>query len=112
MDRFAAILLVLISTLRDDPDQVEELGWFVSKETLKITDEPVDISLASSFVDNILVIIISKAAGQLLVVHLWFVFPITPPPRNLAIGDMMICSSFLLTCFLDKYILQENLQIW
>ena len=57
-DRFAAILLVLISTLRDYADEVEELCRFVSKETLKITDKPVDISLASSFVDNILVIVI------------------------------------------------------
>ena len=57
--------------------------WRESKKSLEITDKPVDISLASSFQDNVLVIIISQSPGQLLVIHLGLVFPHAPPPGHL-----------------------------
>ena len=77
-------LLVLIGGLRHDADQVEEVVRFVSKETLEVTDESVDVSLARCLVDNVLVIIVSETARQLLVVHLWLVLSQPPASSNLA----------------------------
>ena len=76
-------LLVLISGLRHDADQVEEVVRFVSKETLEVTDESVDISLARCLVDDVLVIIVSETPRQLLIVHLWLVLSQTPASSNL-----------------------------
>ena len=76
-------LLVLIGGLRHDADQVEEVVRFVSKETLEVTDESVDVSLARCLVDDVLVIIVSETSRQLLVVHLWLVLSQTPASGNL-----------------------------
>ena len=77
------LLLVLIGGLRHDADQVEEVVRFVSKNTLEITDESVDVSLARCLVDDVLVIIVSETTRQLLVVHLWLVLSQTPSSSNL-----------------------------
>jgi len=57
--------------------------WRVPKQRLEITDKSVDISFPSGFMDDIFVVIISQTSRQLLVVHLWFVFPHPPSPGNL-----------------------------
>ena len=57
--------------------------WRISKKSLQITDKPIHVSLPGSFEDNVLVIIISEASRQLLVIHLGLVFPDAPPPGHL-----------------------------
>ena len=53
------------------------------KETLKITDESVDISLARCLQDNVLIVIVSHGTRHLLVVHLWFILPQSPSDSHL-----------------------------
>ena len=77
------LLLVLVRRLRHDPDQVEEVLRLVAQQRLQVAHEPVDVALAGSLVDNVLVVIIPQSAGKFLVVHLWFVFTKPPPPRHL-----------------------------
>ena len=76
-------LLVLVRSLGNDPDQVEEVLGFVAEEALKVADESVDVSLAGSFVDDVLVVVIPQTTAQLLVVHLWFVLPLAPASGHL-----------------------------
>jgi len=54
-------LLVLVGALRNDSNQIKKLGGFVSKKALKITDISVDVSFASSLMDNVFVIVVSKS---------------------------------------------------
>ena len=76
-------LLVLVRSLGNNADQVEEVLGFVAKKTLEITNKSVHVSLASSFVNNVLVVIVSQSSGQLLIIHLWLIFTLTPPSGNL-----------------------------
>ena len=76
-------LLVLICCLWNYSNQVEEILRFVSKETVEITDKSVDVSLAGSFVNDVLVVVIPQTTGEFLIVHLWFIFPRSPPPGDL-----------------------------
>ena len=76
-------LLVLVRSLGDDPDQVEEVLGFVAEEALKVADESVDVSFAGSFVDDVLVVVISQTSAELLVVHFRFIFPLPPPSGHL-----------------------------
>ena len=55
----------------------------VTKKALQITDEPVDVSLPVRLVDDVLVVVVPQAPGQLLVVHLGLVLAQAPPPRHL-----------------------------
>ena len=50
---------------------------------LGIADELVDVALARRLDDDLLVVVVAQAAGQLLVVHLGLVLPLAPTPRNL-----------------------------
>ena len=76
-------LLVLICCLGNDSNQVEEILRFVSKETVEIADKSVDVSLAGSLVNDVLVVVIPQTTREFLVVHLWFIFPLTPAPGHL-----------------------------
>ena len=55
----------------------------VTKKALQITDEPVDVSLPVRLVDDVLVVVVPQAPGQLLVVHLGLVLAQAPSPRHL-----------------------------
>ena len=55
----------------------------ITKKALQITDEPVDISLPVRLVDDVLVVVVPQAPGQLLVVHLGLVLSGAPQPSNL-----------------------------
>ena len=55
----------------------------VPQQGLQVTHKPIDIPLASCLMNDVLIVIISQASGQLLIVHLWLVFPHAPPPGNL-----------------------------
>lgn len=75
--------LVLIGTLRHDTDQVEEVVRLVAQQVLQVAHESVHVSLASSLMDNVFVVVISKSAGQFLVVHFGFVLAQAPSSSNL-----------------------------
>ena len=55
----------------------------VTKKALQITDEPVDVSLPVRLVDDVLVVVVPQAPGQLLVVHLGLVLAHSPSTRHL-----------------------------
>jgi len=55
----------------------------IAKQTLEVTDESVDITFPGCFQDDVFVVVISQSTRQLFVVHLGFVFPVSPPSRNL-----------------------------
>ena len=55
----------------------------VPQHRLQVTDKSVNIALARRLQDDVLVVIISERAGQLLVVHLGLVLPNSPPPGHL-----------------------------
>jgi len=76
-------LAFLFSMIRTEIHHRMHLFWGISQETLKITDKSVDIALATCFQDNVLVVIITKTPRQLLVIHLWLVFPDAPSSSNL-----------------------------
>ena len=54
------------------------------EQILQVTDESVHVALAGRLVDDVLVIVIAQTAAQLLVVHLGFVLPGSPPARHLS----------------------------
>ena len=62
---------------------VVQLSRRITKKAFQITDEPVDVSLPVRLVDDVLVVVVPQAPGQLLVVHLGLVLAQTPPPRHL-----------------------------
>ena len=69
--------------LRNDSYHLEELSWSLTQDALHITDESVDVSLAPSLLDDVLVIVVSQPSGQLLIVHLGLVLAETPSSGNL-----------------------------
>lgn len=75
--------LVVLVGLRCQVTCLEEFGWSVAQHVLEITNKPIDVAFASCLVDNILVVVISQAPTQLLIVHLRLVFTDTPAPRHL-----------------------------
>ena len=76
-------LFVLLRSLGDDPDQVEEVLRLVPKQGLQVADEPVHVPLARRLVDDVLVVVVAQATAQFLVVHLRLVLALAPPPGNL-----------------------------
>ena len=92
-------LIILSDPLRCDPDPLEELERCLSEDALHVAHEPVHtpvhlytclylyipvhIPLASRLLDNVFVVVISQATRQLLIIHLRFVFPESPPSRYL-----------------------------
>ena len=62
----------------------------ITKKAFQITDEPVDVSLPVRLVDDVLVVIVPQAPGQLLVVHLGLVLPQPPPSGHLKMGQKFI----------------------
>ena len=76
-------LLVLVSALGHDPDQVEEVLGLVAQQVLQVADEPVHVPLPARLVDDVLVVVVAQAPGQLLVVHLRLVLTCAPPSCNL-----------------------------
>ena len=56
----------------------EQLSRRAAEQVVKIADEPVDVSSARSFVDDVLVIVVAQTAAQLLVIHLGFIFSDAP----------------------------------
>ena len=77
--------VVISVQLRNHSNPVEELGWSLAQDVLHITHESVHVSLASSLLDDVLVIVVSQASRQLLIVHLGLVFPESPSPCNLSV---------------------------
>ena len=69
--------------LRNDSYPLEELGWSLTQNALHITHESVDVSLATSLLNDVLVIIVAQPSGQLLIVHLGLVFAKSPSAGNL-----------------------------
>ena len=52
---------------------------------MEITDKSVDVSLAGSFVNDVLVVVIPQTSRQLLIIHFWFIFPGSPSLGHLII---------------------------
>ena len=75
--------VVISVQLRNHSDPVEELGWSLSQDVLHITHESVHVSLASSLLDDVLVVVVSQISRQLLIVHLGLVLAVAPPPGHL-----------------------------
>ena len=50
---------------------------------MEIADKSVDVSLAGSFVDDVLVVVIPQTTGEFLIVHLWLILPGSPPAGHL-----------------------------
>ena len=61
----------------------EQLLRSVAEQPLQLADEAVDVALAGGLVDDVLVVIVSDAARQLLVVHLRLVLAHSPPAGDL-----------------------------
>lgn len=66
-----------------DADHLMELLRGVTEEAVQVADEPVDVTLAGRLVDDVLVVVVTQAAAELLVVHLGLVLPLAPPPGDL-----------------------------
>ena len=54
-----------------------------TEQRLEVADESVYVSLAGGLGDDVLVVVVAEAAGQLFVVHLWLVFSDTPSAGDL-----------------------------
>ena len=66
-----------------DPDQVEELLGLAAQQCLEIADEPVDVPLARSLGDDVLVVVVSEASRKFFVIHFGFVLALAPASRHL-----------------------------
>ena len=67
--------LSLMAAFGRDIQHGVQFPGFVSQQALQVTDETVDVALASVLVDDVLVVVVSQATAQLLVVHLGLVLP-------------------------------------
>merc|ERR550532_871099 len=94
-------LFVLLRSLGDDPDQVEEVLRLVAKQGLQVADEPVHVPLARRLVDDVLVVVVAQATAQFLVVHLRLVFPRSPSSSNLRNRESVSIASVSETFSLD-----------
>ncbi len=54
-----------------------------SQHGLEVADKPVDVPLSRDLVDDVLVVVVTEASTQLLVVHLRFVLSGAPPSGHL-----------------------------
>lgn len=54
-----------------------------AQHRFEIADESIDVALARDLVDDVLVVVVPQTAAQLLVVHLGFVLPCSPPSSDL-----------------------------
>ena len=97
-------LFVLLRSLGDDPDQVEEVLRLVPKQGLQVADEPVHVPLARRLVDDVLVVVVAQATAQFLVVHLRLVFPSSPSSSNLKDWRSVSIASSVSETFLLFYI--------
>lgn len=61
---------------------VELLGS-VAQQAFQVTDKAVDVALPRRLVDDVLVVVVTKATAQFLIIHLGLVFSLPPPPGNL-----------------------------
>ena len=86
-------LFVLLRSLGDDPDQVEEVLRLVPKQGLQVADEPVHVPLARRLVDDVLVVVVAQATAQFLVVHLRLVFSSSPSSSNLRYWESVSIAS-------------------
>ena len=75
--------LVLLVALRCHPAGGEQLVGRVSEQALQVAHEAIDVSLAGRLVDDVLVVVVTQAARQLLVVHLRLVLADAPAARHL-----------------------------
>ena len=75
--------VVISVQLRNHSDPVEELGWSLAQDVLHITHESVHVSLASSLLDDVLVVVVSQTSRQLLIVHFGLILTEPPSPSNL-----------------------------
>ena len=61
----------------------KQLLWCVSDDGQHVTDEAIDVSSTWRLVDDVLVVVISQASTQLLIVHLGFVLSRAPATSHL-----------------------------
>jgi len=76
-------ITTLLVTFRLKVHHSMDLLRGVAQEALEVTHKSVDIALPRCLEDNVLIIVVAEAAGQLLIVHFWLVLPDAPPPRHL-----------------------------
>ena len=69
--------------LRLDAAELEVALRVAAEEGVEVADELVDVALARRLDDDLLVVVVAQAAGQLLVVHLGLVLALAPTPRHL-----------------------------
>ena len=68
------------------------------KKCLKITYKSINISLSSSFMNNIFIIIVTKTTTQLLIIHFWFIFTNAPSSCHLLWINQSIKSLIIVQC--------------
>ena len=68
---------------RRQPVDDEQLIGGAAEKAVHVADEAVDVSLAGRLVDDVLVIVVTHAAAELLVVHLRFVLSLAPASSDL-----------------------------
>lgn len=57
--------------------------FVLPKQCLKITNEAVDISLSGGFMNDVFVVVVTKTATELFVVHFRFILTDSPPTSDL-----------------------------
>jgi len=65
---------IIVLLVRLEIDHGMQFVGCVAEQTLQIAHKSIDISLACSFVDDVLIVVVPKAPTQLLVVHFGFIF--------------------------------------
>ena len=88
--------IVISSFLWHNSYQVKKVFRLVPQQVLEVTDKPVDVALARSLVDNVLVIVIAQSSWQLLIVHLGLVLANSPAACNLKViqKEIQLCKAF------------------
>lgn len=65
------------------------INKYIPKKSLQIADETINVTLASSLMNNILVVIITQSPRQFFIVHLRLVLPDAPSSGHLVrIGQL------------------------
>ena len=73
----------LLGLDREHPQVGKVLPGVAAKHALQVADKAVDVALASGLLDDVLVVVVPQAAGQLLVVHLGLVLAEPPATGHL-----------------------------
>ena len=84
------VSVILGCYLWNDSYPGEELSRSLTKNAVHVTYELVHVSLATSLLDDVLVVVIPQSTGQLLVVHLWLILPESPSSCNLSSTELEV----------------------